>query len=356
MAKFFEIDFIETGETGSGDAIAIRYTDNEDIEYVHVVDGGYADDGDKLIEHIKKHYDDPGFIDHVVLTHPDGDHAAGLKKVLEEFEVGILWMNRPWNHIEELIPLFEYKYTETGLTQRLKKDFPHTSDLEKIAQDKDLEIKDAFQGEQVGEFTILAPSKQRYIQLIVDSEKTPEPERKALVEGSIFERVFRAIKNVVVEWGEENLKGDTEGTSAENETSVVQYAELCDEKILMTGDAGVNTLEEAYDYAVAIGINLPGIDKFDVPHHGSRRNVSPDILDKWLGPKLSSKPKNGHFTSIISANRKDKDHPRKAVVRALVHRGARVYQPEGTLHTYKNAPDRGWSSATQLDYPSDMEE
>ena len=41
MTDFIEIDFIEAGETKSGDAIAIRHRVNGG-DYVHVVDGGYA--------------------------------------------------------------------------------------------------------------------------------------------------------------------------------------------------------------------------------------------------------------------------------------------------------------------------
>ncbi len=356
MAKFYEIDFLEVGNSASGDAMSIRYADDSDIEFIHVVDGGYSDDGDNLVEHIKKFYGNPSFVDHVVLTHPDGDHASGLRKVVDEFDVGTLWMNRPWVHVNELLPLFNYDYTRDGLIQRLKKDFPFTAELEKVALENGIEISDVFQGTQIGEFITLAPSKDRYIRLIVDSEKTPEPERRSAFEGTIFERVVRAVRNKIAEWGEENLKGDTEGTSAENESSVVQFSELCDEKILLTGDAGVEGLEEAFNYAIFLGIDLPGVKLFDVPHHGSRRNVSPDVLDKWLGPKLAAKPAAGEFDAIISANRNDKNHPRKAVVRALIHRGANVYQPKGTLHCHKNAPARDWSTAAQLEYPQDMED
>lgn len=357
MAKFFEIDFLEAGNSGSGDAISLRYSDDNDSEYIHVIDGGYTDDGEKLVSHIKKYYGNPSFIDHVVLTHPDNDHAAGLKKVLEDFEIGILWMNRPWNHIQTLLPLFEYEYTDTGLTQRLKKDFPYTAELEKLALEKGIEIRDAFQGSKIGEFTILAPSQERYIKLVVDSEKTPEAERKALMEGNIFTKAYIALKNIISEWGEENLKGGTEGTSSENESSIVQYAELCGEKILMTGDAGVGALEEAYNYAVTLGVALPGINRFDVPHHGSRRNLSPEILDKWLGPKLNNPTEEPMISAIVSANTNDKSHPRKAVVRALVHRGAKVIQTNGAIRTSRNAPAReGWLTAKPLEYPTDMEE
>ena len=136
MAGFFEIDFLEAGTKSSGDAIALRHEDGNGAGSIHVVDGGYTDDGDKLIEHIKKYYGDPGYIHNVVLTHPDADHAAGLTSVLEEFEVGALWMNRPWNHLAALLPRFKYDYTEEGLKRRLRKDFPHTAALEQTAEEQ----------------------------------------------------------------------------------------------------------------------------------------------------------------------------------------------------------------------------
>ena len=354
MTEFFEIDFLETGDKGSGNAITLRYRDGHD--YIHVVDGGYTGDGDKIVEHISKYYDNATFINHVVLTHPDGDHAAGLKKVLEKFRIGTLWMNRPWLHIDELLPRFNYDYTEEGLIRRLKKDFPHTAELEEIAKNKRIEIKQAFQGTNIGKSIVLAPSINRYIDIIVESDKTPEPERLAASEGRLFERVAVFIRNFAANWGEENLKGTSEGTSQENESSIVQFTELCGKKILLTGDAGVEALDEAYDYALRLGIQLPGIDRFDVPHHGSRRNLSSDVLDKWLGPKLSIGSYSPLFTAIISANRNDSEHPKKAVIRALIHRGARVFQTKGVLWSYQDAPHRGWSPASALEYPTDMEE
>lgn len=356
MIKYFEIDFLEAGDKGSGDAICLRYEDEYDRQFVHVVDGGYTGDGQKMLDHIDTYYGRGVGIDHVVLTHPDGDHAAGLKTILENREVGVLWMNRPWNYIDELIPLFDYAYTPDGLRRRLRKDFPYTRDLEDIAHAKGIEIRDALQGAEIGMFTVLAPSRGRYIDLIVQSEKTPEAQRRAAAEGTIFERAVSLLKSFVAGWGEENLKGDTEGTSRENEASIVQFSGMCGQKTLLTADAGVEALEEAHNYAIGLGVELPGIDKFQVPHHGSRRNISPEILDKWLGPKLSGPIEGGAFSAIVSANRNDSNHPRKATVRALIHRGAKVVPTEGTIRTGYNAPKReGWSAATPIEYPSENE-
>lgn len=57
---------------------------------IHVVDGGFQSTGSTIVSHIKQHYGVDPYIDHVVVTHPDGDHAGGLRTVLEEMNVGAL--------------------------------------------------------------------------------------------------------------------------------------------------------------------------------------------------------------------------------------------------------------------------
>lgn len=352
--EFYEIDFIEAGEKKSGDAIALRYG-NENGQTVHVVDGGYAssNDGQKLIDLINLHYAPISKINNVILTHPDTDHASGLKTIVETCSIDVLWMNRPWLYIDELLPKFEYPYTRDGLIQRLKKDFPHTAELEEIAIRKKIPIKEAFQGTVIGSFVVLAPSRVRYLELVVASEKTPE-----VITGLITlpKQIAKAIKGL---WGEENLKGNTEGTSRQNEMSIVQYAKIADHKILLTGDAGVETLEEAYQYAKNGGVPLPGLNFFQAPHHGGRRNLSSEILDKWLGPKLPAKIANPTFSVAISANEFDDDHPRKAVRRALMHRGGGILSSKSRKHVYwfKNKPLRlNWSHIPHEEYPEDTEE
>lgn len=351
--EFYEIDFIEAGEKKSGDAIALRYG-NEHGQTIHIVDGGYAssNDGQKLIDLINTHYSPSGKIHNVVLTHPDTDHASGLKTIVEQCTIDMLWMNRPWLYVDELLPMFEYKYTREGLVQRLKSDFPHTAELEDIANKRNIIIKEAFQGSVIGSFVVLAPSRTRYLQLIVDSEKTPETSSLASLPGQII----RAIKGL---WGEEHLKGDTEGTSRENEMSIIQFANIAGHKILLTGDSGVESLEEAYQYAKNGGVPLPGLHFFQAPHHGGRRNLSTDILDKWLGPKLPSKYLQPIFNVGISANGSDDDHPRKAVKRALMHRGGGILSTKGKKHVYwfTNKPLRAdWYHAPHEEYPDDTEE
>ena len=348
MTDFIEIDFIEAGDNGSGDAIAIRRSYNG-IDCVYVVDGGYAGDGQKLIDHIRKHYGQSYYINHLVLTHPDADHASGLETVLKQIRVNCLWMNRPWMHVNNLMPMFRRYQDRSRLIARLKNAFPKIAELESIAVDREIEIRDAFQGNTIGEFTVLAPHIGSYLRLVVESDKTPVPVPRLMTKQS--EALCPA------EWGEENLKGDTEGTSPENETSIVQFANLCGKRILLTGDAGVRSLTEAHQVVLQTGKLVAPLDWFQVPHHGSRRNLSSDVLDKWLGAKLPTLAENDGMQAIISANQNDSQHPKKAVVRALIHRGRRVFQTSGTLHLYTSgAPDRGWGKALPLAYPQEQED
>jgi beta-lactamase superfamily II metal-dependent hydrolase len=357
MADFFEIDFLDVESDKSGDAIPLRYEING-VTTIHIVDGGYSDTGDKVVDHVNNYYGNPKVIDRVVVTHPDKDHACGIKTVLERFDsVKELWMLRPWIYAAELLPRFPRYTSAENLAARLREIYPYIAEVEDIALKKKIPIYEPFQGATIGAFRVLTPAKSRYLDLIVVSEQTPQSvQAQQTLLGKIVEAAATFLKSA---WGAEAFS--PEETSAENEMSVVQYANLCGHKVLLTGDTGRAGLKEAADYAPAVGLALPGIDRFQVPHHGGRRNVSTELLNRWLGPILPQKPAEGMetFTAIISASPKDKDHPKKAVVRAMIHRGGKaVTTKEGkNLRTGHNAPERtGWEAATPVPYPDEQEE
>ncbi|MGO8468040.1 ComEC/Rec2 family competence protein [Rhizobium leguminosarum] len=363
MADFFEIDFLDVETKKSGDAIALRYERNGQ-QYVHVVDGGYLETGKRVLAHIATHYGKPPQIDHVVATHPDGDHTAGLRQVLEDYPVANLWMNRPWLYADVLLSRFA-RYTNKGnLIHDLKLAYPNTTALEEIAIRKGIPIREAFQGAYIGAFVVMAPTWDRYMEKVLDSEKTGRVAEVAGIKANqsvadILADVFASAVNLVKSaWGGEFFPAG--GTSAENEMSIVQYAFLSGNKIVLTGDTGREGLQELVNYAPNAGLVLPGVDRFQVPHHGSRRNVSTELLDQILGQRLENKPADGatKFTAIVSSAKEDEDHPRKAVVRAMHHRGAHVVSTEGrTVSTYNGAPARsGWTAIPNMPYPDDQED
>lgn len=361
MADFYELDFLAVETQKSGDAIAVRYS-MSGSQYIHVVDGGFAETGDRLVSHIRDHYGNPTFIDHVVATHPDGDHTVGLRAILKEFDVGALWMLRPWHFADRLLPGFPTYNSRSALIGKLRELYPNLAALEEIAIERGIPIYEPLQGKVIGAFTVLAPSLDRFLQCVWASDRTPDTNQLVKVSAVggftslLMETATRAINYTLASWGLEAFS--PEAISSENEMSVVQYAVLCDQRILLTADAGRDGLTEALEYAPHAGISFPGIDKFQVPHHGSRRNLSSEICDRILGPKLLQKSTTSLFHAYISSAKADPDHPRKVVIRACIHRGGSVYRTEGqSIVTGINRPDRGgWTSLIAADYPEEQED
>lgn len=358
MSDFYEIDFWDVESDKSGDAISLRYELNGQT-FIHVIDAGFQATGESLVANIRKYYGSPKLIHHVVATHNDGDHAGGLRAILESFEIGSLWMLRPWVYADELIHRFETYESVEHLRRKLRSLYPNLAVLEDIALERGITIREPFQGQQIGAFTVMAPSRSRYLDLIVASEKTPEAVDTEGGAKQGFKAFLEAAKKAVKElikalWGQEAFSPLE--TSAENEMSIVQYARLCEDRLLLTGDTGRGGLAEAAAFAPAVGLALPGIDKFQVPHHGSRRNVNTELLDHWLGPRVQEGSTEQRFSAYISSAKADEHHPRKAVVRAMHHRAGSVHATEGqSIRTQKNAPDRGWSPAPQMPYPTEQE-
>ena len=325
-----EIDFLPVGEkSNSGDAICLRYGDAQAGFSIHVIDGGFRDCSENIIAHIDAHYGAPASIEHVILSHADNDHAGGLVGVLEHYQVGTLWMTRPWLYAEELVSGFKYNWSADGLRQHLRDLYPTLVELGAIAIKKGTKIAEPFQGTQIGAFYVLAPSRTRYLALVPQFEKTPAA--KADAGKSILGELLKAAAAWIKEtWSGETLSDCPEPTSASNESSVVQLGLLDGKKLLLTGDVGPEGLTEAANYLDSRSYPIQGLSFVQVPHHGSRRNVTPTVLNRWLGPPLAngSDPRRG--SAFCSAAKDDPDHPRKKVLNAFTRRGYPVVVTNGT--------------------------
>lgn len=339
----YQIDFLPVGDS-NGDAICIRHGDDNGF-YVHVTDAGFVDTADIVIEHIRKNYGTHARINELVLSHADNDHACGMPRVLKAFEVERLWMNRPWQVVPQVIDHFHGNWTSERLTRKIKDMHPYLVEMEEIATQNGTRILDAFQGAQMGAFTVLAPSRDRYIRLIPDLDKTPQSyaEKKA-ARGGLFGGAVKFIFDGVKEyWGYETLDKDPPATSPSNETSVVQLATMDGKRILLTADVGPEGLLEAAQYALSVGI-YGNLDFVQVPHHGSRRNVTPDVLDIWLGQALPEGSAT-RGTAFCSVGKDAAIYPRKKVANAFKRRGYPVHSTRGIAKLDNhNWPRPGWNA------------
>jgi beta-lactamase superfamily II metal-dependent hydrolase len=337
----FEIDYIPVGEgERSGDAIALRFgnlTGPRTEQTVVVIDAGFTDSGEKLVKHINDFYG-TNQVDLVVSTHPDMDHASGLTIVLEKMEVANLLMHKPWDHASDIKGMFKNgKITASGLEDKLEKSLQSASDLEALAKEKGISIYEPFQGFTAfnGAMHVLGPTKEFYQELLPHFRGTPEPAREL----SLLEKAIKMAEEAV-KWIQDSmlvdlLNDDDDTTSPENNSSAVILFNIDGQKILFSGDAGKTALHLAADYAESMGIVLTDLRFFDVPHHGSKRNIS---------SKLLKRIKAG--TAFISAAKESPKHPAKKVTNALKKHGTVVYvTKELTIgHSY-NSPGRGWVAA-----------
>jgi beta-lactamase superfamily II metal-dependent hydrolase len=351
-----EVDFLPVGEESkSGDAIALRFGLFESGAWknptIIIIDGGNSKSGDALVKHVKEVYKSDS-VDRVILTHPDGDHASGLWNVIEELKVGKIWMHRPWHYWSDLKDsIVDGRITKKSFGERLRESYQYAHDIEQLAIKKKIEIFHPHQGRSYSIkdeklLTILGPSKEFYLSLIQSSEKTPE----MTVSESITKSFAATKKKTVHEdmtFETENLPENHEATSAENEMSLILLLTVANSKILFTGDAGTQGLFNAIKYANAIGYNLKDLDLFDIPHHGSRHNLSKGIL-KYIKSK---------YSVISCAKKSEPSHPSPIVTNSLIRRNMTPYCTKGQLLYYHsgNVESRGYNSATPIPFMNSVE-
>ncbi len=129
-----------------------------------------------------------------------------------------------------------------------------------------------------------------------------------------------------------------------------------DRRVLLTADVGPEGLMEAAEYAKRVGLYAQP-NFVQVPHHGSRRNVTPSVLNEWLGqplPDLTTK-RGVAFCSIG----KDADiYPRKKVKNAFMRRGYPLHATRGDnkRHNFGWGAREGWVASSPEPFSPDVED
>lgn len=341
MSKIdYEIDFIGVKEADSADAICFRWKKSDGTFGIGVYDGGTRKYSDALCKTLDKVYfkdDEEKYIDFVICSHPDADHAAGLNQILEKFKIGTLYMNRPWNHLDFLIKNKVYgRTTKVSLENKLRQDFQYIDKLEKKAIELEVDIEECFSDttRRICDcFYVLSPSKLFYLKRVEESS--------SLLESST-ETFSSQLGNETAEedWETETLH-DTVTTSPKNETSVVLFAYMGEDNFLLTGDAGEKSLQNAIETFKRYKCDLKGyVSLYQIPHHGSGNNVTPSLLNNLVG-NIRDENDFTDKLGVISAGEKG-HHPYKAVVNAFMRRGVNVYVTNGgsLFHQTEGMPQR----------------
>lgn len=325
------VRFFKVGEKSKGgDAILIVFYDDsipQNKPHVILIDGGYKQTASQIVSYIKS----LGLskIDYMFNTHPDGDHINGLIEIVEnsDLQIGKLIFNRPW--VDSGITSSDFcdkRKTDKSVNQDLTKCFSSAADLEQKALNrvvngvkKPIAILRPTQGNIIDDYIwILGPSKQQYADHILAADGLPNNRMKDK-DGNFVPYTYEPedydSSKGSIQWFED------EETSPVNETSLILAFNSPDKLYLFTGDAGKECLCDALNFYKEVNF-ANRYDDFDImqlPHHGSRKNINPEIINAVNAD-----------TYIISCppDGKQEGHPSQRLINKIleINKRAKIYQ------------------------------
>jgi beta-lactamase superfamily II metal-dependent hydrolase len=354
-----DIEFLPVGEESkSGDAIIVRYGDLFGPRARHtvtVIDGGFATSGDEVAERLLTDYQ-TSHIDLMVCTHPDNDHINGLITLMEreDITVGELWIHQPWEHNATAW----LKSLSADRTKAVKDSFDayiaNAKKLYDLAVERGIGVVEPFAGTRHDlagySLRVVGPDEPFYKTLIGDfGAKTASAAMPSILRKVLKAALARAAETLWIE-----VLTDAGTTTAANNSSVILL--VTDDqgrRFLFTGDAGMPALDRAADHLEALGALVPDFQVVQVPHHGSRHNVGPSVLDRLLGRK--GVEGRGHAVCSAAAEGAPR-HPAKMVTNAFRRRGYPVHVTRGGAKTYRdNSPIAGWAPSVAEPLYSEVE-
>lgn len=221
----------------------------------------------------------------MAVTHIDADHITGMLDLLEKRSIPLrprdLWFNG-WEHLPD--DMLGAKQGERLSAAIVRRRMPWNTDFGEaatvVSPDGDPLPVVELPGGMV--LTLLSPTRQALAEL--RPVWKAEVERAGLVPGQAAEDERAAAPDVL---GAEALDPEAlaeeafeEDDSAANGSSIAFLAEFGGKSVLLTGDAHAGILADGLRrLARQRGTGTVAVDAIKLPHHGSKYNLSPAVLD-----------------------------------------------------------------------------
>ncbi len=332
-----EIDILPAStEKNGADSILLRIGsfsyDNpqHNKQKVILIDGGYKVTAELIEEHLKKHYS-TNTIDYAFITHPDEDHISGFLELLNRGQVKVKksYIHDPWNHKLDLFSRAEDgRRTINSISSSLDETLSILSETLDLLGSKNEEVFGVSSDETLG-LSILGPTEDDYINILqefpgMDNERYMSSESVYTEYEYTYQPTFKHFL-------------DDPKTSAKNDSSMIIL--LKDSKnnpvALFTGDAGVGSIKKALRNAKKVGVEYKNVRLMQLPHHGSIKNISEEILD-LVNPEQI----------FVSAPDNNVEHPSKLVANYIIGNGIpyrHINSSNGIVFYFDTATRRpGW--------------
>ncbi len=267
-----------------GDCLLLEWGDEAAVHRM-LIDGGRAGSYDRVKEYLATHVGDAG-LDVVVLTHVDQDHILGVLKLFDDPDrvpVRDVWFNG-FNHLTDT-PFESFGGADGELltTHLLTGQIPWNRAFGTRA----IEIgRTPIAIDDETKITILSPTRELLEGLV------PSWEANCLKHGLLpgqdpkepgpagFEAFGDDVEDVseldIVALADERFTRDS---SRANRSSIAFLFEHHGIRLLFTGDADDPQLVTAVTELLGDGEARLRLDTMKVAHHGSRKNLSRELLD-----------------------------------------------------------------------------
>lgn len=320
-----------------GDAIWIEYGRESDPKYM-LVDGGTSGTRKDIQQRLTAIAGAKPHLELLVVTHIDRDHIEGVLGLLEKnempFTVGELWFNG-WNHLPD-VPRDETfgavqgeRLTARILHHQLSWNRAFRGSAVKTSERGPLSSRD------FGDvrLTLLSPDKAKLAEL------KPKWENE-LRDNNLDPRFGLESNDEEMEDGIEHFTAGelpdvpalanapfSEDNTEANGSSIAFLFEYDGYRLLFAGDAHPGLLIKSLR---RLGEERPKIDLFKLPHHGSAKNVSRELVEAVDCPMW-----------VFSSNGSIYRHPTaEAVARVIRFGGA---SPE-LVFNYTSSANKVWNN------------
>lgn len=256
---------------------------------------------------------------------PDQDHIGGLETLVENLRVDVLFMHDPDKHPDRFWKgsAFDLSSGSNHLAHAVTKSLSQSRSLIESARSHHVLVREPFAGMRFLGLHFLGPTEDYYtgrLRAMSRDSKLGELAHDGLEKKAIPTGTARESFEI------ETLTESTDA-SPSNNTSVVSLLAVEGKKVLFTGDAGPDSLRPAITRLRELGVASSDLDAVQVPHHGSRYNVTPSVLDDLLGP-VTRRARGVAFASVAPSN-PSAQFPAKQVTNAFHRRGYPVVATAG---------------------------
>ncbi len=314
MARL-QIDMLPVGDA---DAFLIEVEADGPREVILIDGGRNWEDGERVLTQLDAYYGRR--IDHLVLSHVDVEHAGALLHVVESLEpdqIGCAWVHDLRNHGVEPDRAVQIarRIAEDAESDAVRSVATHLADsveanqrLLDVLRGRGIEVREAFaDGEdRIGPFQVLGPTAEFFQECVRFYGEAREMHR-VVERGISFRRRHTAGMGPAA--ADETLDAAIDDPETEKQASLVMLLQYEGERYLFTGDAG----RRGFAACKALKAKASDLHLLKVPNHGSKHNLSSDLLDLFR-PDLAY---------ISAAGVGINPHP--ALIQALKDRAAVVY-------------------------------